>query len=148
MDTKVKQSYESESKNGAEKMPLKSEMSNEIDKKEVDAPRISKAACYKNLIVFSFAYFFLFCAFNSLLYLQSSLNADKGLGTISLFVVYASFCLSCFILPPIMITNFGYKWSSVICMCAYSVYIITNLYVRWWTLIPGNFNLNIILFKS
>jgi len=143
MDTKVKQSYSSEPKNDAEKEPLKSEMSYENDKKEVDAPRITKAACYRNLIVFSLAYFFLFCAFNSLLYLQSSLNADKGLGTISLFVVYASFCLSCFILPPIMITHFGYKWSIVICMCAYSVYIITNLYVRWWTLIPAAFILGL-----
>jgi hypothetical protein len=133
-----KESYENQTKNQIEKEPLNAKVNKvELFETENQAPVLNKRGCYKNLIMLSLAFFFLFCGFNSLANLQSSLNSEAGLGTVSLCVVYASFCVSCLFLPPIMIAKIGYKWSIVICMCTYCIYIITNLYVKWWTLIPG-----------
>jgi hypothetical protein len=98
---------------------------------------LSKVKCIKNLIAISVSFFFLFSAFNSIANLQSSLNTEASLGTYSLFVIYASFALSCLILPSMLTSKFGYKWSLFMCEIAYCVYIITNLYVKWWTLIPA-----------
>ncbi len=98
---------------------------------------LSKVKCIKNLIAISVSFFFLFSAFNSIANLQSSLNTEASLGTYSLFVIYASFALSCLILPSMLTSKFGYKWSLFMCEIAYCIYIITNLYVKWWTLIPA-----------
>ena len=98
---------------------------------------LSKIKCIKNLIAISVSFFFLFSAFNSIANLQSSLNSEASLGTYSLFVIYASFALSCLVLPSLLTSKFGYKWSLFMCEIAYCIYIITNLYVKWWTLIPA-----------
>jgi hypothetical protein len=114
-----------------------------IDKFQLDGDQsneyegLSKFKCIKNLVAISVSFFFLFSAFNSIANLQSSLNSESSLGTVSLFVIYAAFALSCLVLPSLLTSKFGYKWSLFFCEIAYCVYIITNLYSRWWTLIPG-----------
>ena len=120
--------------------------SNEEGKKFVDKFQLgdnqsdsglSKMKILKNLIAISVSFFFLFSSFNSIANLQSSLNSEASLGTVSLFVIYAAFALSCLVLPSLLTSKFGYKWSLFMCEIAYCVYIITNLYSKWWTLIPG-----------
>ncbi|MBN3271675.1 UN93A protein, partial [Polyodon spathula] len=68
--------------------------------------------------------------------LQSSLNADEGLGTASLGVIYGTIILSSMFLPPILIKNLGCKWTIVVSMGCYVAYSLGNLYSSWETLIP------------
>ncbi|MGH0163073.1 UNVERIFIED_CONTAM: hypothetical protein FKN15_044132 [Acipenser sinensis] len=75
-------------------------------------------------------------AYGGLQSLQSSLNADQGLGTASLSVLYGAIILSSMFLPPILIKNLGCKWTIVVSMGCYVAYSLGNLYPSWETLIP------------
>ncbi|XP_070843766.1 protein unc-93 homolog A [Chaetodon trifascialis] len=90
----------------------------------------------KNVLVVSVGFLFLFTAYGGLQNLQSSLNAEQGMGVASLSVIYASIIVSSMFLPPIMIKNLGCKWTIVAGMACYISYSFGNLYPRWYTLIP------------
>ncbi|XP_031437071.1 protein unc-93 homolog A-like [Clupea harengus] len=90
----------------------------------------------KNVLVVSFGFLSLFTAYGGLQSLQSSLNAEEGMGVISLSVVYASIIVSSMFLPHILIKNLGCKWTIVASMCCYITYSFGNLYPGWATLIP------------
>ncbi|XP_062407330.1 protein unc-93 homolog A isoform X2 [Sardina pilchardus] len=90
----------------------------------------------KNVLVVSFGFLSLFTAYGGLQSLQSSLNAEEGMGVISLSVVYASIIVSSMFLPHILIKNLGCKWTIVCSMCCYITYSIGNFYPGWATLIP------------
>lgn len=62
---------------------------------------------------------------------QSSLNAEEGMGVASLSIIYASMIISSMFLPPIMIKNLGCKWSVVVGMACYVSYSLGNLYPGW-----------------
>ena len=98
---------------------------------------LSKKKCIKNLIVISVSLFFLSGGHSSIANLQSSLNSEASLGTVSLFTVFAAFFISCLFLPSLLMAKFSYKWSLFFCEFGYLAYIIANLYVKWWTLIPA-----------
>ncbi|NXX64496.1 UN93A protein, partial [Spizella passerina] len=68
--------------------------------------------------------------------LQSSLNAEEGLGVASLSVLYAALTLSSMFLPPIIIKKLGCKWTIAVSMCCYVAYSLGNFYASWYTLIP------------
>lgn len=65
------------------------------------------------------------------LFVQSSLNAEDGMGVASLSVIYASIIVSSMFLPPIMIKNLGCKWTIVAGMACYVSYSFGNLYPGW-----------------
>ena len=92
---------------------------------------------HKNLFVIGLAWFLLFTAFQSMANLQSSLNSDAGIGTLSLSTIYITLVVSCFFLPPIMISNLGIKNTIVTSQFAYLVFIAANTYPKWYTLIPS-----------
>ncbi|MCJ8743954.1 hypothetical protein PDJAM_G00100580 [Pangasius djambal] len=85
----------------------------------------------KNVLVVSFGFLFLFTAYGGLQSLQSSLNAEEGMGVISLSVIYGTIILSSMFLPPIMIKNLGCKWTIFICMACYISYSFGNLFPGW-----------------
>ncbi|XP_044024880.1 protein unc-93 homolog A isoform X2 [Siniperca chuatsi] len=91
---------------------------------------------FKNVLVVSVGFLFLFTAYGGLQSLQSSLNAEQGMGVASLSVIYASIIVSSMFLPPIMIKNLGCKWTIVVGMACYVSYSFGNLYPGWYTLIP------------
>lgn len=62
---------------------------------------------------------------------QSSLNADQGMGVASLSIIYASMIVSSMFIAPIMIKNLGCKWSVVVGMVCYVSYSLGNLYPGW-----------------
>lgn len=68
---------------------------------------------------------------NHILSVQSSLNAEQGMGVASLSVIYATIIVSAMFLPPIMIKNLGCKWTIVISMACYVSYSVGNLYPGW-----------------
>ncbi|XP_056620527.1 protein unc-93 homolog A [Triplophysa dalaica] len=88
----------------------------------------------KNVLVVSFGFLLLFTAYGGLQSLQSSLNAEDGMGVISLSVIYAAIILSSMFLPPIMIKNLGCKWTIVISMACYVTYSFGNLSPGWASL--------------
>lgn len=92
---------------------------------------------HKNLFVIGLAWLLLFTAFQSMANLQSSLNSDAGIGTLSLSTIYVTLVVSCFFLPPIMISNLGIKNTIVTSQFAYLIFIAANTYPKWYTLIPS-----------
>ncbi|XP_031360388.2 protein unc-93 homolog A [Lonchura striata] len=90
----------------------------------------------KNVLVISFRFLLLFTAYSGLQSLQSSLNAEEGLGVASLSVLFAALTLSSMFLPPIIIKMLGCKWTIAVSMCCYITYSLGNFYASWYTLIP------------
>ncbi|XP_016353291.1 protein unc-93 homolog A-like [Sinocyclocheilus anshuiensis] len=88
----------------------------------------------KNVLVVSFGFLLLFTAYGGLQSLQSSLNAEDGMGVISLSVIYGAIILSSMFLPPIMIKNLGCKWTIVLSMGCYVAYSFGNLAPGWASL--------------
>jgi hypothetical protein len=113
----------------------------EICAKEMESvteiPVYSKRTLIKNLIVIAVIWLFLFLGFFSLANLQSSLNSNDNLGTLSLSAIYAALIISSTFLPKLMIKFFGLKWTIVISQAAYIIYIFANIFPSWYTLIPG-----------
>ena len=99
---------------------------------------VNKRRVYKNIIVVSLGFLFLFTAFQALQNLQSSIHTDERLGLASLSVIYAALMISCMFVPPIAIGSLGCKYTIMVSMAGYLVYTIANFYPRWWTLIPAS----------
>lgn len=89
------------------------------------------------MIIIGLGWVFLFTAYQSISNLQSSLNSDQGLGTASLSTIYVTIVLSCLLLPPVMISNLGLKWTIVLSQFTYLLYIAANMYATWYVLMPG-----------
>jgi len=71
---------------------------NEFDYKPSEKWRIMK-----NIVVISLAFMVHFTAFQGVGNLQSSVNADEGLGVVSMATIYFSLILSNLFLPVVMI---------------------------------------------
>jgi hypothetical protein len=107
---------------------------------------------YKNLLITGFSWIFLFTAYGGLALLQSSLNSDGGLGTASLSTIYVALIVSCLFLPTTLIEKLGIKYTIVFSEIAYILYILANIYPKYYTLIPtavilgfgGNFKIKLI----
>lgn len=96
----------------------------------------SQRLIMRNLLIISFSWLLLFTAFQGTSQLQSSLNADKGLGTLSLSTIYVSLVASCLFLPTLMVKILGIKKCIIISMCAYLFYIASNVYPKWFVMLP------------
>ncbi|XP_033118914.1 protein unc-93 homolog A-like [Anneissia japonica] len=97
-----------------------------------------KKTYWKNLLVLSSAFFFVFTAYMSIQNLQSSLNTDKDLGVISLTIVYGSVVFSCVFIAPIIIRKLGTKWTIAGSIVFYTVYTACNYHPSYGTLIPSS----------
>ena len=91
----------------------------------------------KNVIVISIAFMLQFTAFKSMSVLQSSINKVDGLGTWSNTAIYATLLVSAFFLPSYIIQKLSVKWTIPICMFCYSIYIATQFYPSFYTIIPS-----------
>lgn len=95
----------------------------------------------KNLIVISLSWVFLFTGFFSLANLQSSLNSDANLGTTCMSVIYVTLIVASTFFPKLLIRFFGLKWTIVVAQFGYLIYVVSNLYPTWFTLLPGIINI-------
>ncbi|PSN46516.1 hypothetical protein C0J52_09032 [Blattella germanica] len=91
----------------------------------------------RNIIVISIAFMVHFTAFCGTSNLQSSINAVEGLGTASLMAIYVSMMVSTIFLPIIVIRWLGCKWTMPVSFVCYMPYILTQVYARFYTLIPA-----------
>ncbi|XP_063078704.1 protein unc-93 homolog A-like [Engraulis encrasicolus] len=92
----------------------------------------------KNVLLVSFGFLLLFTATGSLLNLQSSLNADEGMGLASNSVTFSSIILSSMFLTPTIIRYLGCKWTIFVAMGCNVAYTIGNFYPSWATLMPAS----------
>ncbi|KAH8277562.1 hypothetical protein KR018_001053, partial [Drosophila ironensis] len=91
----------------------------------------------KNVVVIGLAFMVHFTAFHGTSNLQSSVNADKALGTSTLAVIYGSLILSNIFLPMTVIRWFGCRLTMALALFAYMPYIAAQFYPRFETLIPA-----------
>nr|CAD7459596.1 unnamed protein product [Timema tahoe] len=90
-----------------------------------------------NLMSVSVAFTILYGAFRSMANLQTSMHAEKGLGSSSLAAIYASVVVSSLFLPAFLIRRLTVKWTMSLSMLGYSVFIAAQFYPRFYTLIPA-----------
>lgn len=89
----------------------------------------------KNLVLLCVSFILIFNAFRAIQNLQSSLNADRYLGIISMACVHGTMCLTC-LWAPVIINQITAKWTLVIGMSGYIFWIAVNFYPTFYTLIP------------
>ncbi|XP_064597882.1 protein unc-93 homolog A-like [Liolophura sinensis] len=96
-----------------------------------------KKQAFKSLLFLSVSFQIVFTAYMALQNLQSSLNQEAGLGTVSLSALYACIILSG-TLAPVCISKIGAKWSLVAAWVSHCLYTGANFYPRWATLVPAS----------
>ena len=118
--------------------PEKEKGTNETDKN-------TKKIVLKNVIIVGLSWIFLFTAYSSIANLQSSLNTDGGLGTASLSTIYVSLIISSIFVPSTMIKRLGVKKTIFISQLGYILYILSNIYPRYYTMMPVRINFKIFI---
>ena len=96
-----------------------------------------KARGIKNLIGVCLSFMFVYGLLTGVLYLQSSINSDDGLGLTSSVVAYSAKGLALLFVPTVY-SRFGSKYSLIIGYIFFILYAISNYYPSWFTLIPGS----------
>ncbi|KAI8436993.1 hypothetical protein MSG28_010395 [Choristoneura fumiferana] len=91
----------------------------------------------KNVVVISVAFMLHFTAYSGAANLQSSINAEAGLGTASLAAVYAGLIFSNIFLPVAVIKWMGTKWAMSLSFVTYMPYMAAQLWPRFYTMIPA-----------
>ncbi|KAL8590617.1 hypothetical protein ACOMHN_011053 [Nucella lapillus] len=94
--------------------------------------QMTKLRIFKNVLVVSVGFLFLFTAFQSMANLQTSLNKENGVGAYSLSALYAALIVSCIFLPKFVIARLGCKWTIPVCMIGYALYMAANFYAVIW----------------
>ncbi|XP_063383842.1 UNC93-like protein isoform X1 [Cydia fagiglandana] len=91
----------------------------------------------KNVVIISVAFMLHFTAYSGAANLQSSINAEAGLGTASLAAVYAGLIFSNIFLPVPVIKWMGTKWAMSLSFITYMPYMAAQLWPRFYTMIPA-----------
>ena len=86
----------------------------------------------------SVVFLLIFTAYKSLESIQSSLNFEKGLGTISISLVYAGFFTSSLIIGAPVVYLLKPKWSLFFTLFSHTIFIIANIWPLWATMIPAS----------
>ena len=98
--------------------------------------RLSKTYL-KNLVILSLGFMLCFTAFFSLRNLQSSINHEGGLGLISMSTIYAAFMGGC-IFAPSIVNKMRPKFALVISMHGLLLFVVSNFYPQFYTLVPAS----------
>lgn len=91
---------------------------------------------WKNTLILAISCLFLFTGLFPIIAVQSSLNSDQGLGTISLSAQTAFQILGSAFLSTAAIQKLGTKWTITLGSVLYLPYIGANFYPTWATLLP------------
>ena len=89
----------------------------------------------KNFILLCASFILVFSAFRAVQNLQSSLNSEGYLGILSLVAVHGTMVVTC-LWAPVFINTLTAKWTLVIGVFSYILWIAANFYPRFYTLIP------------
>ena len=100
--------------------------------------RISdRATAYRNVLGVSVSFWAAFSTMVVLVSLQSSLNADQGLGLATLVLANLVQSASVFLSAP-AVTMLGTKRGIIVGYIGFFIYALANYYPSWYTLIPSS----------
>lgn len=91
----------------------------------------------RGLHILSFTFLLVFLAYSAAQNLESSLNSDEDLGTTSLGILYLSFTVCSFIATP-FVRRLGSKNSIILGTSGYWLFIASNLFPSWYTMVPAS----------
>ncbi|XP_049809193.1 UNC93-like protein [Schistocerca nitens] len=91
----------------------------------------------KNMAALGLAFMVHYIAMKGANNLQSSVNAEGGLGTSALTAYYSAFIFSNAFLPVIIIRWLGCKWTMAAGILGYVPYMAAQFWPSFWTLVPG-----------
>lgn len=129
-----------------ENKPLLAEVENDIQV-ENPLPRTnnneSAFRIWKNFICLCFVFALVFTSYLSLQNIESTLNSVAGLGITSLACVYLAVFISG-IFAPVVVDYTSCKWVIVMGVFAQVVFVSSNFYPSWYTLVPASLFLGIV----
>ena len=99
---------------------------------------------YKAVIHLASMFLFIFTSYRSLEVIQSSLNVEEGLGTLSLSVLYSAYGISCVSIGPIIVSVVKPKWALFVGCVGHILYIFINIWPMWITFICSSVLLGLI----
>ena len=97
----------------------------------------TKERVIKNLLALYFAFLLMFAASNGMTSIQSILNSDGSLGVISQIVIFCIQIPLSIVFPAIFIEIIGFKKTMVIIEIGYAIFVASNAYPRYYTILPG-----------
>ena len=125
---------EQEEETGGEDDPLSRSEDAEFKATQSTGNREETKRILKNLIVMGFIYFLVFVAYCALADLQSSLFIADGLGMTCQAIIYSTFIVSSCFLPVLAVSCIGHKWSLVVSLYGYVIWLAANGYANWYTM--------------
>ena len=93
---------------------------------------------YKNLLGVCLSFATCYGSFNGMINLQSSINANHGLGLASSAIIFVFAIFTKLFVSGVLVHTLGSKYSSCIGYALHLFYIAANYYPSWYTLIPGS----------
>jgi len=93
---------------------------------------------YLTLVNLGCVYFLINVSYSGLETLQSTVNAQQGLGTTSIGVLYASLIASSVLVAPTVVDRLRAKRTLYLAWSANAVFAVANAFPRWETLIPAS----------
>ncbi|KAM0003185.1 putative Ion channel regulatory protein, UNC-93 [Helianthus debilis subsp. tardiflorus] len=91
----------------------------------------------RDIHILSWAFLLIFLAYGAAQNLQSTLNTDGDLGTISLGILYTSFTV-CSLFASSVVRKLGSKNALLMSTTGYWLYIAANLKPSWYTMVPAS----------
>ncbi|XP_048528645.1 UNC93-like protein 3 isoform X1 [Triticum urartu] len=91
----------------------------------------------RDLHLLSLAFFFVFLAYHAAQNLQSTVNTDGNLGSISLGLLYTSFTAFSVVGSPV-VRAMGSRRALVLGTSGYLLFIAANLAPSWYTMVPAS----------
>lgn len=91
----------------------------------------------RDVHILSCAFLLIFLAFGAAQNLQSTINTDGNLGTISLGMLYSSFTFFS-VIASLVVRKFGAKNALMLGTSGYWLFIAANLIPTWYTMVPAS----------
>ena len=93
---------------------------------------------YLTLVNLGCVYFLINVSYSGLETLQSTVNAEQGLGTTSVGVLYAALIASSLLVGPTVVDRLRAKRALYVAWAANAVFAVANAFPRWETLLPAS----------
>lgn len=91
----------------------------------------------RDLHLLGISFLFVFLAYSATQNLESTVNADGNLGTVSLGIIYLSLTI-CSVGAPYPVKWLGSKKGMLLGLSGYWIFILANLFPSWYTMVPAS----------
>ena len=107
-----------------------------------------KATAAKNFMAITTGFVLLFAASNCITSIQSIVNQNQSLGTISQSVTFACSILTALILPQLIRESLGFKLAFMLGEFLMLSYVAVQIYPSWFSFIPCKFSIYTFFFLT